>query len=398
MPFFPEITSGNYNRGFSVLITAFFIALMLCLFIQPPSAFSQDQPTSKPELFGAVRPVFTTQHFRDRSGGNGSVSAMNVRIHAGASWQFHQDWLFRGRIAGRYASNQSEFRFFIRDHTGGGGSYSAGVTTLDEFFLRWKPSERITLHAGRFQGRFPLAGFIPKGMDRYYSANLSIGHTDGIWMTSDLSSRYRLHFIASHNGTRGSTHAARSPLEFSQSLSRISLFANLEHRNTSGRWVQREISVSVIPQSFERDGSYHAYTTFSGRVMMRLPFTPQNGEFQLGGEVAFVPLAPENAGGISETRTLIEKGAVAWQVSAYANDVISGHRLGLLYGQTEPQWLVSSSFSPNRRMAEIRYRYTINSRLNYEMRYRIQTDLFKPPAASNSLRINDFYARFTYRF
>ena len=90
------------------------------------------------------------------------------------------------RAATRLSSNQDCFRFLLDDHTGGSGSYPAGTATLDELMLRWQIAPGVRLTAGRFQGRFqgrfPLTGFIPKGVDRYYASNLSIAHTDGLWL------------------------------------------------------------------------------------------------------------------------------------------------------------------------------------------------------------------------
>lgn len=196
-------------------------------------------------------------------------------------------------------------------------------------------------------------------------------------------------------------YPARSPLVFEETASRFSLFANIEHMNTGGRWVQREISVSYNPQTFVRDEVKHDYIVLSTRGMIRLPFNPGTGEFWIGGELGFAPTAPlpRDAGFmVDESRTILEKSSAAWQVSAYANDLFTGHRIGILYGQTEPNWLVSSSFRPNVTMSEIRYRYTFSSRLNYEMRFRIQSDLFKPDDSGFTRRDRDFYARFTYRF
>ncbi|MCH8558399.1 MAG: hypothetical protein LAT84_11265 [Balneolia bacterium] len=353
------------------------------------------------DTFGTLRTVFTTDQIRAQDGTRGESSALNARIHLGARATFSDRFYLQSRFATRLSTTQSDFRFFVRDYTPGGGSYPAGTATIDELFAAWDAADRLHIRVGRFQGRFPLEGFIPKGMDRYYAANLSISHTDGVWLRQDLSYRYRLHFIASRNSERGSSHAARRPLSFSDSASRYTLFANLEHRNKSGLWAQRELSVSYTRNNFVRDGSLKDHLTFSGRAMARLPFNPGTGEYLIGGELGFIPLAPDPSSGgiaVSEDNTMFGSSSVAWQLSAYANKLFDKHYLGILYGQTDPHWFVSSSFTPNTTMSEIRYRFVISSSLNYEMRFRIRTDLFKPENAPFTTRINDFYARFTYRF
>jgi len=376
------------------------LSLLFCLFCLPHIAISQNG-ASETDIFGTIRPVYTFVETRDRAGETSTSSVMNARIQLGINHQFNDRFTFRGRVASRYATTQGQFRFIFDDHTPGGGSYPPGTTTIDEFSLLWQARPDLLITGGRFQGRFPLAGFIPKGVDRYYAANLSIAHTDGLSLRWNMSPSWRMHLIGSHNGKKGSSHAARAPLAFEEPLSRFSFFANLEHRDTGGIWVQREASISYNPQTFIRRGVQRDYIVLSTRGMIRLPFDPGTGEYWLGGEVGVVPLAPlprDSGFLVEESRTIMNRSSFAWQVSAYANDLFSRHRIGILYGQTEPNWLVSSSFRPNVTMSEIRYRFTINSRLNYEMRFRIQTDLFKPDDAEFTRRDRDFYARFTYRF
>lgn len=363
-----------------------------------------DSGTSfNPELqfYGAFRPVFTFVETTERDGSTGSVSALNARLHLSSRLNLTPDFWFQARLAVRVATDQGDFNFVFRDHTPGSGSYPAGTATFDELFAAFNLTPGLHLRAGRFQGRFPLAGFIPKGLDRYYAANLSIAHTDGLWLRWDAHSNWRLHGIVSHNGTRGSTHAARSPMNFTADGARLSWFLNAEHRNTRGLWVQRELSISHTSDVIAGDGGLKGYTALTGRAMLRLPVQTASGEFWAGAELGIVPNAPRLetvTSGISSGRTFIDGAATGWQVSAYANEVLPRHLFGILYGETEPHWLVSSSFSGNTTMAEFRHRFILTDTLNFEWRIRYRTDLYTPTSASQSRQITDFYARFTYRF
>jgi len=384
------------------------LALSLLLnFMPPPTQLRAQQGEevasgSSVNYFGSFRIVHSALETRARDGSRSDIIfALSTRLQLGGAWHFHPDWLIQGRVAGRYSTRQTEFRFLLDDHTPEGGSYPNGTTTADELFVGWRPSSDFQLSLGRFQARFPLAGFIPKGMDRYYGANLGISHTDGLWLQWDMNPVLQLDLVASHNAPEGSTHAARVPLSFDRPQSRLSLLANIRFRDTGGLWVQREMSVSYNPQTFIRGNDRHDYLTLTTRAMMRLPFDPGTGEYWVGGELGLVPIAPspQSAGfAIDEGRTLFGQSAFAGQVSAYANDLFGRHRLGVLYGHTDPHWLVSASFSPNRTMAEVRYRLTISSSANFEARYRLQTDLFKPDNADFTQQLRDFYARITYRF
>ena len=354
---------------------------------------------SNTELSGAIRSVFTHVETRNRDGSYNTVNALNARLHLRLDHTLRTDLTFSARLAGRYATNQDAFSFPLRGYTGGSGSYDAGETTLDMFQLQWQASPALRITAGRFQGRFPLAGFIPKGMDRYYAANLSISHTDGIWARWNASPTWRIDAIFHHNHEDGSSHAARNPMRFTEPASRIGGYLNLAHRNTSGLWVQREIGVSIYPQSFQRDGNWQTLTVLTGRAMMRLPFEASTGEYWAGGELGFIPEAPTPASaGVPVSSPFSETASMAWQVSAYANNLYDRHTIGILYGQTEPNWVISSSFRPNNTMSEVRYRFTFSSNLNFEMRYRLRTDLYRRSNAPLTQRDTDFYARFTYRF
>lgn len=347
----------------------------------------------------SIRPVYYYVITTERDGVENTERTINLRARVGISYHLTNNLTFLGRIAMRLSSNQEKFRFLLDSYTSGSGSYPAGTSTVDEFLLIWELTPGMKLTAGRFQGRFPLMGLIPKGVDRYYGSNLAISHTDGIWMEWDGSAKWRLHLIASHNSTAGSSHAARSPLRFDESrAARITGFANIQHRNTQGKWAQREFSISVTPQNFYRDGELRNHIVFSTRWMYRPAFSISGEEYLFGGELGFIPVAPRPSDAgfqIDDDRLMFGGSAISWQLSAYINNVFEHHRLGILYGQSDPHWLVSSSFAPNVTMAEIRYRYTISSWIHYEFRFRLRDEIYKPADAAQTRQIFDFYTRFT---
>ena len=378
------------------LITAFLTLLNFQFVI----AFQvTDRPAESVEYRFDLRPVYSFVNSKERDGSEHSDHSMNLRGRFGISYHIRNDLTFRGRAAMHLSSNQSGFRFLLDDHTGGSGSYPAGMATVDEFLFRWQINPAVKLTAGRFQGRFPLFGFIPKGVDRYYGANLAISHTDGLWIEWDVNKSWRLHLIGSHNSPSGSSHTARSPLLFDESAAaRFTGFANIQNRNTEGRWAQRELSISVTPQNFYRDGELKDHVSISGRWMYRPGFSFTGEEYLLGGEVGYIPVAPRPSDyglQIDEKRLLLGRSAGAWQFAAYVNNLFERHRVGILYGQTDPHWLISSSFAPNVTMAEIRYRYTIAPWINYEFRLRMRDEIYRPSDASQTRQVFDFFTRFT---
>ncbi|MFO7874811.1 MAG: hypothetical protein R6U62_10045 [Bacteroidales bacterium] len=357
------------------------------------------QPSDDIEYHVHVRPVFYYVNTTDRDGTEHTDRTINLRGRLGLSYHLSDNLTFRIRTAARLSSQQEGFRFLLDDHTGGSGSYPAGTATVDELMLRWQVTPGLRFTAGRFQGRFRLAGLIPKGVDRYYASNLSISHTDGVWMEWDATDNWRLHLIGSHNSRAGSSHAARPPLRFDESgAARISGYANIQHRNTQDRWAQREFSVSVTPQNFFRDGKLRNHVALSTRWLYRPAFSVSGEEYLLGGELGFIPVAPrpsDNGLQVSDDRLRFGSSAAAWQLSAYVNKISDRHRIGILYGQADPHWLISGSFAPNATMTEMRYRYTIASWINYEFRVRRRGEIHRPADASQTRQIFDFYTRFT---
>jgi len=376
---------------------------VLLIALRSAYAVQASAPSSEPfDYHIYIRPVYYYVNTTDRDGSQHTDHSMNLRARFGIGYQPGNKLLFRIRAATRLSTNQEEMNFLFRGYTAGSGSYPAGTATVDELFIRWHGRPGLKLTFGRFQGRFPLSGFIPKGVDRYYAANLSIAHTDGVWLEWDATGTWRLHLIGSHNSPSGSSHAARYPIRFDESAAaRVSAYANIQHRNTGGRWAQREASVSITPRSFYRDGELRNHAAFSTRWMYRPSFSMGGEEYLIGGELGYIPVAPRPADAglqITDDRLLPGKSAVSWQVSAYVNHFFQRHRVGILYGQTDPHWMISSSFAPNVTMAEMRYRYTIASWIHYEFRFRRRGEQYRPTDAKQRRQIFDFYTRFTLSF
>ncbi len=367
--------------------------LFIIFLIHPVQA--QDQP----DFFGAVRIGYSTfqeidneVYFADRA-----TNEMQARIHLGLRWQATSQIRFTGRLAGRLSTRDEPLTFEMKSYTPGSGSIPRNTFIFDTLQLAWSPNENLTLTAGRMQPRFSLAGMIPKGFDRYFGANMSIGFSDGLWLNWRFNDNYRLHLIASYNSPDGSSHAARTPMDFSKSSSRVTGYAQIEHTDTDGLWAQRELSVSWNPSTLSHISSTGDYLAITTRWMMNLPFDISWTNLTAGGELGYAPTTP-NRDIYSEDDDLRENGAFAWQISGYINNVLDRHTLGILYGEAEPGWLISSSFEPNVTMFEVRYQYIIASNISTEVRYRYRTPKQDGLSKNVRSRISDIYARVTFRF
>jgi len=210
-------------------VTAVSILLIFPRVLAALAAQTADPPYGSTEHNLNVRPVYYYVNTTERDGLKHTDHTLNLRARYGISYHIRSSLIFRGRAAMRLSTDQDKLRFVLDYHTGASGTYPAGTVTVDEFMLRWQINPELKLTTGRFQGRFPLQGFIAKGVDRYYASNLSISHTDGIWVEWDMNDRWRLHLIGSHNSPSGSSHAARSPLRFDElPAARFTGFANLQ--------------------------------------------------------------------------------------------------------------------------------------------------------------------------
>ena len=379
------------------------ITLIISSQYQSLFAFHNDSlPKDTFEYHVSLRPVYYYVNTTDRDGLEHTDQIIQLRARLGFNYHINNNLTFRARTAMRLSNDQEKFRFLLDDHTGESGSYPAGSVTVDEFMLRWKVKPGLNFTAGRFQGRFPLQGLLAKGVDRYYASDVAISHTDGIWMEWNATENWRLQLIGSHNSTAGSSHAARSPLRFDESrAARISGFANIQHRNTEGRWAQRELGVSITPQNFYRNEELKNHVAVSTRWMYRSTLSISEEEYLIGGELGYIPVAPKPSDSglqISDDRLMFGSSAFSWQLAAYVNNIFERHRLGILYGQADPHWLISSSFAPNVTMSEMRYRYTFASWINYEFRLRLRDELYKPADSSQTRQIFDFYTRFNISF
>ena len=113
----------------------------------------------------------------------------------------------------------------------------------------------------------------------------------------------------------------------------------------------------MTPQSFYRDGELKNHLALSTRWMYRPAFSISGEEYLIGGELGFIPVAPRPSDfgvQISDDSLLLGRSAFSWLLSAYVNNIYERHRVGILYGQADPHWLISASFAPNATMAELR--------------------------------------------
>lgn len=323
-----------------------------------------------------------------------------TRLRLGFQYRVNDNFVFRTRAAGRFSTIQDRFRFTLDDHTAGATGLRLGESTIDEFNVTWTPAENLWIRGGRFQLSFPLRGVVPKGLNRYDAPNTAIVFTDGLWLRWQFHEDLEAHLVSEYNSTSGAGSAVRSPLRFDDSGSRKSWWGMIRHRNTDGLWSQRELSVNLLPNTFEKNGALQNYIVFTSRLGINLPVEMSFADLIFGIESGYVPTIPAaDALGFSD-QDKIRDDAFAWQAALnFSNMDLFGlrHNTGFLYGQTDPGWLTSPSFIPNSRTYEVRHQVWFTSVMSFELRYRFRSQRKIPTTVIQGREIHDIYARITYR-
>lgn len=379
------------------LVVSFIAAIVLLLYT--PCLLAQETG-DRFSWHGQVRSGYYFNTDQAVTGISSTDHEWRTRLRLGFQYKLTNDFVFRTRAAGRFSTIQDRFRFTLDDHTAGATGLHLGESTIDEFNFTWSPAERLWLRGGRFQLSFPLRGVVPKGLNRYDSPNTSIEFTDGLWVRIQFHDNWEAHLVSEYNSPAGASSTVRSPLRFDDSGSRVSWWGMLRHRNTDGFWNQRELSVNLLPNTFEKDGSMQNYIVFTSRLGINLPIEMNFADLTFGLEGGYVPkIPPADALGFSGQDT-IRNDAFAWQSTLSFNNMdIFGlrHKTGFLYGQTDPGWLTSPSFIPNSRTFEVRHQIWFTSVMSFEFRYRFRSQRKIPVSVNQGREIHDVYARITYR-
>jgi hypothetical protein len=326
---------------------------------------------------------------------------LRLRLRLGAEAGLAENWLLRGRLAGRFSTEQDRTRFWLRAWMPTRTGLEDGDATLDELFLHYTPDGTDwSLRIGRFQSKFELKGVASKSLDRNDSPNMEVTWTDGAHLQYALTPRWRSHLLLQRNASRGSGQVARAPLTFDDSASRVTAFAALESTAPIGPVTQRVFSVTWMPSALASDGPgaerREDYLALTARMFAEWPIGTQGMRGGLGGEAGYAPNTPVesvvNAGAGSD--------AHGWAHTFSMNlfDFAPGHHIAFVYGRVDAGWLISPDFRNNDRLLEIRYQWRISPTLSVESRLRRREEVDLPDGVTRPRIDDDFYLRLSMRF
>ena len=330
----------------------------------------------------------------NRDGTETKDTDFRVRVRAGGHFGFTGKWTANLRFAGRYSDEQKKTGFSFTDQN---DARVFGQSTLDMFNVAYTPSSKTRWVFGRMQTKFELAGVAKKSLDRNDSPNVDIDFTDGVYYRRKHDNGWATHAILQHNPEEGTTNVTRSPLDFSDGDTSVSVFVGVEKKSKTGRFIQRGFDISYYPEALVLNASNARddYIGLVGRAAAQWPLK-RGKKFILGGALGYAPNTPEKG----KIKLPGSGGAdgLAWQASFNIMNMKPGHSIGLVLAEADGGWLLSPDFRPNERLTEVRYRWDIAKKYRLEIRGRQRKEIEKQTTATQKRDSKDYYIRFTYKF
>ncbi len=322
-----------------------------------------------------------------------------ARLRLALDTSLSAQWRFRTRAAGRFSTEQERSDIYLRTYPTGSGGASMGDVTLDELYVHYQ-AQRWSLRLGRMQTALTLRGVAAKSLDLDDSSNTEINWTDGVHVQYSLPQGWRSHLILQHRDAKGSSSVARAPLDFSDSGSRVSLFAGLDNSQPGGVLSQLSLGLALLPDALATQGVANArrdhYLTFTSKLAATWTLDEQGRRLVLGAELGYAPRTPRNT--VTNSGDWGDANGLAWQLAANLYELLPRTHAALVYGEAGAGWLLSPGFRNNDRLLELRVQHRFTDSWSAEARYRIREELDLPAAALQAREDRDYYFRLTGRF
>src|SRR5690606_5552311 len=238
---------------------------------------------------GALRFGYVSSETRARSGATSDADSVRARARFRVRGDLGGGWHASGRVAARLDSDQNGEEFWLRTYAPGPAGLEDGQGTIDEAYLEYRPPDSPwSLRVGRFQAAFALDDIMKKSLDQNDSPNFDVTWTDGAWL-QHAAGDWTMHLLLRHNDRRGPTGTLRRPLAFSDSDSRVGLFAAAESRSVLGPVVQRMVTLTWLPSSLRPlgadDPAVEDYLALTGKATAEWPLGDAGTRLRLGGEL-----------------------------------------------------------------------------------------------------------------
>lgn len=332
----------------------------------------------------------------DRNGQQVDDTEVKLRARAGVQWNMSDIYSAKARVA--VTGTDSDFNGKLKFYTelpAGSSNIEAGDMTFDELFVRARYGN-WEHRVGRFQYQNRLDVVAPKSMTRTSSNSWNVHWTDGLHSRYRAENGWQYNFVLDYSTEDGASLVRRGPLNYQSSDSRITYYASVDKADDDGLFLQRSVDVTVIPSALYYNGVAAGdktdYVAFSARLALQWALRGES-RFVAGAEVAHAPETPTLAAlGLPD---LGDSDGNAWQVSANVVDVAPGHSVGLVYGENDAGWLLSTDFTNNMSLTEIRYNWETMPGHLFQIRVRDREDLIQRSNAVRKRKDIDYFVRYT---
>lgn len=348
------------------------------------------------DFSGDLRFGFASFDRDERNGSNIDDSQFNLRVRAGAQWNIANIYSAKARVA--VTGNDSDFSGDLRFYTelpAGASSTEPGDMTFDELYLRARYGN-WDHKVGRFQFSNALVGVLSKSMSRMNSNSCNVSWTDGLHSRFNADNGWQYNFVIEHATEDGPTTVRRSPLNYQSPQSRATYYASIDKSGRDGLFLQRSVDVTVIPSALYYSdvaaGDKADYVAVSARLGMQWAL-PGESRFVAGAEVGYAPETPTLAA--MGLPGLGDSDGSAWQISLNVMDLAPGHSIGLVHGENDAGWLLSTDFTNNQSLTEFRYNWRPISGHLFQVRLREREDLIQRSTAVRKRSEVDYYLRYT---
>lgn len=363
-----------------------------------PLALAQPQAGAGLSFSGDARMGYFARERDDRDGSDSSSSDWRVRLRLGAEWQASDTLSAKARLAGRYSTDNTYEHFEFFTAIPGDEGLRFGDATFDELYVRYRPGPDWDLRVGRMQTKFELEGVAKKSLSRNDSPNTEINWTDGLHAQYQDARGWTWHGILQRSEDDGPTTVRRAPLAFTDADSHVTYYLGMEKKDKEGRFLQRGLDLTWIPNGLHPDGvgagATEDYFGVAGRLALRWPLRA-GSEFIWAGEAGYAPDTPSKAA--LNLPGSGDAGGLAFQTSVNLVGFAPGHGVGLVYGQAEGGWLLSPDFGSNQELLELRYQWRLASNQSVEARLRRREDL-DTQIGRVAREDTDWYVRYTVSF
>ncbi len=332
----------------------------------------------------------------DRNGQQVDDTELDLRVRAGAQWNISDIYSAKARVA--VTGNDSDFNGNLKFYTelpAGSSNINAGDMTFDELFVRARYGN-WDHRVGRFQYQNRLDVVAPKSMSRTSSNSWNVHWTDGLHSRYRAANGWQYNFVLDYSTEDGASLVRRGPLNYQSSDSRITYYASVDKSDADGLFLQRSVDVTVIPSALYYNGVAAGdktdYVTFGARLAMQWALRGES-RFVAGAEIAHALDTPTLAA--MGLPGLGDSGGNAWQVSVNVVDMAPGHSIGLVHGENDAGWLLSTDFTNNMSLTEIRWNWEVLSGHLFQIRVRDREDLIQRSSAVRKRHDVDYFVRYT---